>query len=519
MAVQFLIDYIETSNTTISTRPLITWSFYDTGSVNPVQTGAQISLYNINTNETIVNAYEPQGNAAFQQSYKCPTLKPGYYRFALRVQGDFIINDVLTWSSEYSYYFYVIKWEEKEIRWESNDSSAYSFNKWFNFTNLDINTNSERIKLSSSGITYLTGDYVTEYRIQGETDVAWQNISISKSCPVDPSDPTNTTSISVFARASSVPLTELDTPSWVEIYDNNLIGLVGEYLQIKCTLNPDNTNTLTPLLNSLLITYLVPAKTSSDNTTIICNLEESYLHNNTEYKDGVIQLKAKETVYTYVSNGILSTIFDASNPVVFTSIDLNYNIPANTTLVIKSRLFNNPNNKPDYDLTSTTTLTSGTTYSYVLPYQSYDTGGAKLYRYAEIMFEFNASLDVTESPSITSLTLNYSDITDTSKYYFYSTNISFPSNISKIFYTGNDNLNDTAFCGIEYGITFKDSKVWEEDYIKYTKNTLIDAISVQSNNMRIGVKLTSNSLVYYPILHELGFIVETENGDKIYLNN
>ena len=52
----------------------------------------------------------------------------------------------------------------------------------------------------------------------------------------------------------------------------------------------------------------------------------------------------------------------------------------------------------------------------------------------------------------------------------------------------------------------------------YEKNRLIDAIAVQSNNMRIGVKLSSNSLVYFPILHELGFIVETINGDKVYLN-
>jgi hypothetical protein len=36
--------------------------------------------------------------------------------------------------------------------------------------------------------------------------------------------------------------------------------------------------------------------------------------------------------------------------------------------------------------------------------------------------------------------------------------------------------------------------------------------------MRIGVKLSSNSLVYFPILKEMGFIVETENGDKVYLN-
>jgi hypothetical protein len=505
MAIQFNIDYVESSNITMSSQPVVSWRYYDSDS-NAVQTGAWINLYNVDTNTYYAQDIKPNGNDAFSQSYKCPVLKPGYYRFGLRVRGDYLITEGITgWSSEYYYYFYVTKWVENEIRWESNDTSINSFNKWFNFTNLDINTNSERIKLTASGITYLTGDYVTEYRIQNELDVAWQTISINKSCPSD-------TAITLYARASSEPMLEDDTPSWIEITDNNLSGLMGEYLQIKCTLKPDSSNSLTPILNSILITYLIPAKSATETKTINCDLTQGYLYNNTELVNSSIQLKTLGTDYTYVSSGILSTLFDAGMPVVYTSLNLTYTTPGDSALVVKSRLYNNPNNKPDF---STSIIPVGTIFT--LPYQSFETGAAKLYQYCEIMFEFTASTDFTESPSINSMKLNYSDIIDTTTNYFYSTVISFPSNITKIFYTGNDNNLTTSFCNVEYGITLTDSKNWD-DYTIYEKNKLIDAIAVQSNSMRIGVKLSSNSLVYYPILHELGFIVETENGDKIYLN-
>lgn len=523
LTYRFEIDYPELNNKTISQSPVISWGLYDADHATITQLGKKIRLVRHGTPQTtIVPLYEPALTSADArlQSYQCTRLRPGDYTLYLSV----LLNPSaeIGFSTETSYFFTVAKYQENIIRWEKNDTEdAYSFLSWFSTSDINITSNPERIKLALDTEGFPVNDTVSIIFDSQAAGAQWHKLNTVAIKPEG-------TLVDTFAR-SAATRDALTYAGYVAITDGILGGLStpdkvakNRFLEIKYVLWSGNNNSVTPLIDSTIISYKTFAALTPTAEFQYAKLDGEFptpfsLNNTTELVSGVVRLKANGYLYYYNSPGFINLIITGESPAVFDSVTLDQDIPASSSLSMSWRTFDKFKKREENTYKTITPV--GNIYTL-----NYDSGDDKknTHRYLDLRIDvtgFNPNGPYTVTPAISLIEVASRVILNPNFAYAFTTKFSLPDYLKNIFIEANDNLDEIDLCEILYGINVQnpDSLVWE-DYQVIEKQKIISAITNNGTELRLGMKLTSDSLAYYPEVDEVGMIIETNDGSKVYYN-
>lgn len=407
----------------------------------------------------------------------------------------------------------------------SGTVSDFGFEDWPTKTDIDITTDVERVKSSTTSsetgkAAYELNGYYYLRKVSSSNLTQWSYIVFTQAKPTG-------TAVRIQARVAGDEdeLNSLDAEAgWTtNLASGDKIGLVGRVLELRIWLSPNTPERdKTPNVKDLQVSYYVPGsaggiETKEWNEFVDPSDDIIYYRNTKSEKFGetfAAMLSIEDVVNEYAHNGYIILRHDSQGLNDWRGIQIFGNIPVedNCGYTLYYKTFNKIYQADDleWQQAANFTFSSGYPYSYSFPSPIEDK------RFMDVKIEFHPSDDYENTPVLTELDFLWTQkVIPTSKY-FYTTQIRLPSELANLIITSNADEPDGT--EVYYGVCFTNSTNFEADYTLIPAHALAELGSLGNKRIRIGAKLWSGSTTDYPIIHEFAAQLNTENKDIFFLN-
>jgi len=393
----------------------------------------------------------------------------------------------------------------------------FGFEDYIAGSDIDILTDTQRLKLSSLGSFYPDTGYIILKKDSMAHGTSWGFCSYDADLPAG-------TSVTIQARVSDDD-TLFDTmgdDSWGDpISAGSSIDLIGQYLELKVTLSTANIS-VTPVLRGLHLAFAVPGNVGGVKTQSWQPLDASTqfltLKSQTQFVTyegtGAVALGVQATTPTYADSGSIIIQMDTNGLNDWVQVEFDADIPYSTedskpTIAVQSRFFNRMRNRDATAWSTATNFTNSDATHIVTTTQT-----AK--RVGEFKFTLTPSTTKSLTPNLHSIRVKWTKVVEGQTGYVYTTTLKLPSNLSSIILT--PNAEEPDGCEIVYGINFTNKVDFENHYEVIVPNTLYTPVNRTGSDVRVGVKMLSGSTSGVPKIHELGIEVNTEGHEVFYPN-